>query len=157
MELIGKTTINPFLFYSGKISGYITWILQLLLMMGVDLIDRFSVGYNEYLSYAILFIGLVFIVFSLINLGRSTRLGLPRENTVFKTNGLYKLSRNPMYVGFNLLTIASMTYTLNIWIIVPGIYSMVIYHMIVLEEERFLQDRFGKVYSDYRKRIRRYL
>ncbi len=30
MDLIGKTTINPVLFYTGKISGYITWIIYVL-------------------------------------------------------------------------------------------------------------------------------
>ena len=29
-----------------------------------------------------------------INLGKSTRLVLPSENTVFKTNGVYKISCN---------------------------------------------------------------
>lgn len=157
MDLIGKTTIKPLFFYSGKILGYITWIIQLLLILGVDLIDRITCGYNDYLSFAFLFVGLIFIVFSLINLGGSTRLGLPTENTVFKTNGLYKVSRNPMYVGFNLLTISSMVYTLNIWIFVIGIYSMVIYHLIILGEERFLKNRFGEEYSVYIQKIRRYL
>jgi protein-S-isoprenylcysteine O-methyltransferase Ste14 len=157
MDLIGKTTINPVSFYSGKILGYTTWIIQLLLIMGVDLIDRISYGYNDYLSYVILFVGLAFIVLSLINLGSSTRLGLPTEDTVFKTNGLYKVSRNPMYVGFNLLTISSMVYTLNIGIVLLGIYSMLIYHRIILGEEKFLNRRFGDEYSAYKTKTRRYL
>ncbi len=157
MDLIGKTTINPLFFYSGKILGYITWIVQLLLIMGMDVINRLTCRYNEYLSFTLLFVGLVFIVLSLINLGRSTRLGLPTDKTVFKTNGLYRLSRNPMYVGFNLLTISSMIYTLNIWILVLGIYSIVIYHLIILGEERFLKNRFGEQYSAYLLKIRRYL
>jgi len=157
MDLIGRTTINPLLFFTGKIIGYITWIIQLLLVFGFQLINRISFGYNDYVSLVILLIGLLFIVFSLINLGSSTRLGLPNEKTVFKTNGLYKISRNPMYVGFNLLTISSMIYTLNVWIILLGFYSIIIYHLIILGEEIFLKNRFGEEYTDYKKKIRRYL
>lgn len=157
MELIGKTTIHPFLFFSGKILGYITWIIQLLEILKINIIDRVSFANNDDVSYAILIPGLIFIVFSLIGLGRSTRLGLPSEDTILKMNGLYKLSRNPMYFGFNLWTISSMIYTLNIWIILAGIYSIIIYHLIILGEERFLQDRFGIEYTNYKKKIRRYI
>ncbi len=62
-----------------------------------------------------------------------------------------------MYFGFNLWTISSMIYTLNIWIILIGIYSIIIYHLIILEEERFLEKRFGIAYSNYKNNIRRYL
>lgn len=157
MDLIGKTPINPIFFYSGKLMGYITWIIQLLLILGVDLIDRLSFNYNECVSFALLIVGLIFIVFSLINLGSSTRLGLPTDETVFKTNGLYSISRNPMYVGFNLLTIASMIYTLHWGVILLGLYSMIIYHLIILGEERFLMNRFGEEYLTYKSKIRRYL
>jgi protein-S-isoprenylcysteine O-methyltransferase Ste14 len=157
MDIIGKATINPVLFYSGKISGYISWIILFLLIFKINLIDRNSFVYSDYISYIILLAGLILSVFSMINLGRSTRLGLPTENTVFKTNGLYKLSRNPMYFGFNLVTISSMIYTLNIWIIILGIYSIIVYHRIILAEEKFLEDRFGIEYSNYKKKTRRYL
>ncbi len=30
MELIGKATIHPLIFYTGKISGYLTWINSFL-------------------------------------------------------------------------------------------------------------------------------
>jgi protein-S-isoprenylcysteine O-methyltransferase Ste14 len=157
MDLIGKSTINPFLFYSGKIAGYYTWIMLLLMFFKINLVERISISYSEYFSYATLVTGLIFVVFSLINLGRSTRLGLPSENTVFKTNGLYRICRNPMYLGFNLLTLSSMTYTLNIWIILPGIYSIAVYHLIIKGEEIFLENRFGQDYINYKRRVRRYL
>ena len=135
MDIIGKTTINPFFFYSGKIVGYITWIVQFLLIIGIQVLNIDSNTYNEYISYSVLLIGLFFAVLSLFNLGKSTRFGLPKEKTAFKTNGLYKISRNPIYVGFDLLTLSSMVYTLNPWIIALGAYSILIYHLIILGEE----------------------
>ena len=157
MDLIGKTTIHPVLFYSGKISGYFTWVVLFLLMLHISIIDCYAVKYNTYISYLFLIPGLILIAVSLFNLGRSTRLGLPQKETVLKIKGLYCYSRNPMYVGFNLLTISSMVYTLNIWIILAGIYSIIIYHFIILGEEQFLISRFGGQYEDYLKKVRRYL
>jgi protein-S-isoprenylcysteine O-methyltransferase Ste14 len=62
-----------------------------------------------------------------------------------------------MYVGFNLWTISAMVYTLNIWIILMGLYSILIYHLIILGEERFMEGRFGYDYMSYKTKVRRYL
>lgn len=157
MELIGKTTINPIIFYSGKIAGYITWIVLFLMMLGFKLVDDKSIMFNRYISVFILFIGLVFTVISLINLGKSIRLGLPTDDTELKTNGLYKYSRNPMYVGFDLITLAAMIYTLHWMIIILGVYSLITYHLIIKGEENFLMKRFGDAYKQYQLKVRRYL
>jgi len=157
MELIGKTTINPILFYSGKISGYLIWIIYFLSAFKINLMNRYDFSYNNYIALVTVTIGLFFIVISLINLGPSTRLGLPSENTILKTNGLYKISRNPMYFGFNLLTISAMIYMFNLIIFLLGIYSIIAYHLIIIGEESFLLKRFGVDYSNYKKTVRRYI
>lgn len=157
MELIGKTTINPIIFYTGKISGYITWIILLLIMFGLNLFDNKQILFNQNISIFILLIGLIFTIISLINLGKSTRLGLPSNDTKLKTNGLYKYSRNPMYVGFDLITISAMIYTLHWLIILLGVYSLITYHLIIMGEENFMNKRFGEEYKKYQLRVRRYL
>ncbi len=157
MDLIGKSTINPALFYTGKISGYLTWIILLLSVLGFPAIETYSSSLFKYTAYALSLVGLLLISVSLFNLGRSTRLGLPQDDTVFKTGGLYRFSRNPMYLGFDLLTLSAMLYTFNPGVISLGIYSIAIYHFIILGEEKFLSQRFGKVYEDYRQKTRRYI
>jgi protein-S-isoprenylcysteine O-methyltransferase Ste14 len=156
MDLIGKTTIHPFIFYTGKIAGYISWIIYLLSIIGVNIIDNVTSVYQLYASYIAGIIGLVLIVLSSIGLGKSIRLGLPKEDTVLKTTGIYQFSRNPMYLGFNLWTIASIIYTFNIYIILLGLYSIWVYHMIIRGEENFLEDRFGSAFIDYKKKARKY-
>lgn len=157
MNIIGKTTIAPIFFFSGKISSYITWVIFVLSFFGVFKVLNYNIEAAKYISYLFLFFGLFFTVLSMINLGDATRLGLPEEKTEFKSKGLYRISRNPMYLGFNFLTIASMLYTLNIIIIIMGLYSMVIYHLIILGEEKFLEGRFGEEYLEYKNKVRRYL
>ncbi|HPO49530.1 MAG TPA: isoprenylcysteine carboxylmethyltransferase family protein [Spirochaetota bacterium] len=157
MNIIGKTTINPIFFFTGKVSSYLTWIFLVLSLLNVFNFLNYDIAITKYVSYPFLIIGLFFTIISMINLGKSTRLGLPSEDTKFKTNGLYKISRNPMYLGFNFMTLASMLYTLNILIIVMGLYSFIIYHLIILGEEKFLDVKFGKEYYEYKNRIKRYL
>ena len=156
IHLIGKPTINPTLFYSGKFSGYITWVILILVISDVKIIDEFSLGYSNELSHLFLLAGLFCIIVSLINLGKSIRLGLPEDQTELRVNGLYRFSRNPMYLGFDLLTLSSMILTFNLLIIALGIYSIIIYHRIILGEELFLEERFGEEYSNYKAKVRRY-
>lgn len=154
MEIFGKPTLNPLVFYSGKISGYIVWIALAYQIY----IDRFGhePSYLDMAAYLLFAIAMIFSLVSLLHLGRSTRFGLPTKGTLLKTRGIYRFSRNPMYVGFALFTIASMIYTLNPFVAILGAYSLVVYHMIIKNEEKFLLDQFGESYSTYKKNVRRY-
>lgn len=157
MNIIGKEPIHPALFYSGKTSGYITWVLLLLSGMGVIHIGRNSIRMMILASYLILLVGLFLSIISIVNLGSSTRLGLPTDSTKFKTNGLYRISRNPMYLGFNLVTVASVIYHGRMFLLALGFYSICVYHFIILAEERYMEDTFGTPYREYKAKVRRYL
>lgn len=157
MKIIGKPTINPIVFYTGKVSGYFVLIILILLLIGIDVIDITAIFYSRYIALILLITGLIFTTLSLFNLGNSTSLGIPSEKTSLKTYGLYKYSRNPMYLGFNLITISTMIYTLNIAIALLGIYSIIVYHLIIKGEESYLTNRFGEEYQIYTNKVRRYI
>lgn len=157
MELIGKPTINPFLFYTGKIIGYSTWVYFVYSTFNKHFKSFSDLNLNHIIAIVTLAAGLIFSVVSMLNLGKSTRLGLPSGDTELKTGGIYKISRNPMYVGFNLFTITAMIFTLNIFISIMGIYSIIVYHLIIKNEEKFLISRFGADYEKYMKKVRRYI
>jgi protein-S-isoprenylcysteine O-methyltransferase Ste14 len=90
-------------------------------------------------------------------LGNSFRIGSPQEKTSLRTNGLFKFSRNPMYVGVYTTILASVLYTLNPLILFIGIFVVVVHHKIVLAEEQYMLNVFGKNYTDYCCRVRRYV
>ncbi len=137
MEIIGTTTINPIIYYTGKISGYITWMILVLMLFGINVFDNNQILFNQIISIFVRLIGMIFTIISLINLGKSTRLGLPSNDTKLKTSGLYNYSRNPMYIGFDLSTISAMIYTLHWLINILGVYSLITYHFII-KGEKFL-------------------
>ncbi|HRW22346.1 MAG: isoprenylcysteine carboxylmethyltransferase family protein [Proteiniphilum sp.] len=157
MELIGKPPINPLLFYTGKISGYITWISFIYNLTRDGFGGNLVFNFTEIVAFSLFALGLIFSVVSILDIGSSIRLGLPNEDTVLKSKGIYRISRNPMYVGFGLFTISSMIYTMNYTIIALGLFSLVVYHLIIKSEEKFLLNRFGDDYEVYRKKVKRYL
>jgi len=157
MEVLGKTTINPFLFYSGKIAGFIPIIVSMLVFFNIVTIEKTSFAGSIYIALFLFLLSMFFIFVSLFNLGSSTRVGIPTENTILKQHGLFKISRNPIYVGLHLLNFASLIYCFNLYLIIFALYSFIVYHLIIKGEEQFLEERFGQEYLSYKKQVRRYL
>jgi protein-S-isoprenylcysteine O-methyltransferase Ste14 len=156
MEIIGKPTINPIFFFSGKVSGYAIWIASLLSIMGILDISNFHIVPLDITAFVVFVGGALVTLFSFIGLGTAVRLGIPETKTSLKTTGIYRFSRNPMYLGFDLFTVAGMLYLSNYIVFIFGLYSIVIYHLIILGEEKFLANRFGEGYVNYAKKVRRY-
>lgn len=156
MEIIGTPTIRPSLFYSGKIMGYGLWLAYL-----ISLFPKFRLVSNSsrvlaWPSMALFVFGVLVCTASMLVLGKSTRLGLPTKSDILRTKGLYSISRNPIYVGFHLMTTASLMGLGHWYLVFPGFFSFVIYHLIILGEERYLEEAHGAVYIDYRKHVGRY-
>jgi protein-S-isoprenylcysteine O-methyltransferase Ste14 len=157
MNIMGKSTINPFLFFSGKISGYILWTMLALNLLNIPTIPGIQIAALAIPSLILLVVGMGWALVGLGHLGKSTRFGLPVESTKFKTKGLYRLSRNPIYLGFFCITLSAILNHVNVIAIILGVYSTIVYHLIILGEERFLEQRFGEEYKMYKSRVRRYL
>jgi protein-S-isoprenylcysteine O-methyltransferase Ste14 len=157
IEIAGKTPINKYIYFSGKFSAYLSWFSILVQFLGYNLrmIRLPELVLNASLIAAA--IGFLIGIIAMFNLGNSMRFGLPSGKTEFKTGGLYSLSRNPIYVGFDLISLASMVYTSNIIIVLLGLYGIYTHYLITLAEEKFLAGRFGSQYQDYCKRVGRYL
>lgn len=157
MKLIGKTPINPLLFYTGKIICIVTWLLPFAKWFGIYSFGNNSLLISNIIALSFGITGLFFYTASLISLGESTRMGLPDSDTVLKTTGLYRHSRNPMYLGFALMQIAVVLYLLHWIAVVMTVYSIVVHHCIILSEEKFCEKQFGKAYKKYKTKVRMYL
>jgi protein-S-isoprenylcysteine O-methyltransferase Ste14 len=89
--------------------------------------------------------------------GRGT-LSPADETKQLVVGGLYRYSRNPMYVGVMLMLIGEALFTgsQNLWIYAIFIFTC-FYVFILVHEEPRLQKDFGNQYSAYRKKVRRWL
>jgi protein-S-isoprenylcysteine O-methyltransferase Ste14 len=74
------------------------------------------------------------------------------------STGIYRITRNPMYVGLALLQIAIGIGLANWWIIIGvPIVLLLIYSTAIRHEEAYLEQKFGRVYIDYKHSVRRWL
>ena len=157
LEVIGKPSINKWLFIKAKLLMVLSWSFMVVQAMGIDLHSVFIPEYVLWIATFILFVGAVFLILALYHLGESTRMGLPTDTTVLKTEGMYNVSRNPLYVGAYTIGIASCIYCPNVINLLATAGFMYLHHRIVLGEEAFLQKQFGDAWSVYARKVRRYL
>jgi protein-S-isoprenylcysteine O-methyltransferase Ste14 len=112
----------------------------------------------RWLAVALMLMGSGIAIPSMLHLGEELRFGLSSEPSAeLKSRGLYRLSRNPLYLGFYLIVMAACLYVPAWPILFFAALAIVIHHRIVLAEERFLRQRFGETYIHYTRQVRRYL
>ena len=80
------------------------------------------------------------------------------QPTALVTDGPYRFTRNPMYLGmvFALLGIAVWLGSLTPFVVIP-VFASLIQRGFIRNEERRLTDAFGPSYVEYRRRVRRWL
>jgi len=100
--------------------------------------------------------GVLLITPALFGLGSNLRMGIPDDGTSLVTSGVYRVSRNPIYLGIFLLMGASLLYAFSWWNAIAVAVAVILHHRIVLAEEKFLTGQFAG-YEAYRRRVRRYL
>lgn len=72
--------------------------------------------------------------------------------------GPYLWTRNPMYVGMTWAQIGLGLALNNLWVSLLAPFALLVVHFIaVLPEEKYLAEKFGTRYGEYRSRVRRYL
>lgn len=100
----------------------------------------------------------VFIV-SVLTMQDSWRAGVSKtEETKLVTGGIYQLSRNPAFLGFDLVYIGIAVMFFNWVLLLASIFAAAMLHLqIVNVEERFLAEAFGEEYLKYSGKVRRYL
>lgn len=86
----------------------------------------------------------------------SWRVGIPEEKTALVTDGIYRWSRNPAFVGFDLLYLGMCLMFLNAPLAVISAWAAVMLHLQILQEETHMQKTFGEAYSGYRQHTMRY-
>ncbi|HYJ90356.1 MAG TPA: isoprenylcysteine carboxylmethyltransferase family protein [Pyrinomonadaceae bacterium] len=104
-------------------------------------------------------IGAIVAGWSLYNFYKARTTTIPGEvSKKLLTNGFYKYTRNPMYVGLALAYIGETGLLVQIWplFLLPFVIAYVNWIVIPLEEARLAAD-FGDTYEQYRSKVRRWL
>ena len=86
------------------------------------------------------------------------RAGIPdKDKTELVSGGIYHYSRNPAFLGFDLMYIGVLLMYGNLLTLGFSVFAMIMLHLQILQEERYLESVFGTAYTEYKKRVFRYL
>jgi protein-S-isoprenylcysteine O-methyltransferase Ste14 len=154
---LGKPSLPIYIFIIGKLSMFTCMGSYIYAVLKSNYINPvFNIRITD-IAFAIFLAGMFFTFAGLVNLGMALRMGLPNEETELETKGIYRLSRNPIYVGFNLICLASALYFPEIYNVLLFFVVCIYNHFVIRAEESFLEKRFGNSWKDYMKKTRRYL
>lgn len=101
-------------------------------------------------------IAVIFFASATVTMKNSWRVGIPEEKTILITNGIYKWSRNPAFVGFDLLYLSMCFLFFNIPLVIVSVWAIIMLHFQILQEENHMKKTFGKDYINYMNHTLRY-
>jgi len=157
IDMDGEPPIDRRIFYASKYAILGLWAAMVVQTWGVRLSLVSTPGWLRTVSLVLWVGGFLLLFIGRLGLADSFRIGSPRESTRLKVGGLFRFSRNPMYLGVYATILAAVLYTLNPLVLLAGVFVIAVHHRIVLAEEQHLQKTFGGEYVSYCHRVRRYL
>ena len=103
--------------------------------------------------------GTVIFIVAIWTMQDSWRVGVSKtDKTELVTSGIYQISRNPAFLGFDLLYIGTLLMYFNWILCFLTVFAVIMYHLqIVNVEEDFLLATFGNEYLQYKKKVCRYI
>jgi protein-S-isoprenylcysteine O-methyltransferase Ste14 len=156
-SLFGRPPIHPAAYALGKASLIAAVCFLAVHASGVDLSFRPVPPLLARIALGVFLAGDLLAAVALATLGTRTKMGVGEDDGSLQTGGVYRLSRNPMYLGLYLVCAGGCLYTLNPACLALTLAGIAVHHRIILAEERFLKGRFGEAWDRYAARVRRYL
>ena len=103
-------------------------------------------------------VGVMIFGLSVYTMRDSWRAGIPEsDRTKMVSEGIYSISRNPAFCGFDLTYIGILLMFFNIPLLVFTCFAIFTLHLQILQEEKFMEKVFGIEYREYRRKVFRYL
>lgn len=111
------------------------------------------------LGYGLVTVGLGAMGLALIEFLRNNTTFIPRRvPTAFLQHGIYRISRNPIYLG-DALVLAGL---ILVWDVLPALVLVLLFMVLITRryiegEEAGLEAKFGDRFLDWKKQVRRWL
>lgn len=170
-----KTGINPYVFkntdsahdFLGKVSAPITSLIFIVALVnlfypeGLQYFAPFTwleISILKYTGFAFIHLALLWIIVAQVQMSNSWRVGIDHSaRTELKTNGLFSVSRNPVFLGM-LVTLAGIFFILpNAITLLVATVSVMLFQVQVRLEEEYLSKTHANTYIVYCKKVRRWI
>jgi protein-S-isoprenylcysteine O-methyltransferase Ste14 len=143
----------PFIFFGGFLAGWLIdrWVRTLpFSTRSVPL---------EWIGFGVLIVGVLLSVWGFVTFRLARTAVIPHHAaSQLVTNGPYRFTRNPMYVGLTIAYAGGAAVINSAWpLILLPVVLIVLVRSVVSREEQYLTDAFGDEFAAYRSRVRRWL
>ena len=141
---------------------FVSWLIASLvlvnfLLLGLLDYDSFILPHlNQRLPFAVCFfvIGSVIGSWAFLAIGIKNTIGIDDE---LITCGPYKYSRNPQYLGDSMNILGYLILSNSRMVLIIGILGVTLNLLAPIIEEPWLEERYGKDYLEYKRKVRRCL
>lgn len=151
---------HPGIYVPPPIIYALTFLAAVFIQKKVPINDSlFHRQVTKIVGVGLLIIALFFLLRSLIQfaLSKNTLVTIMPTHSL-QTNGIYNITRNPMYLGLAIVYLGISCLIGNWWnIILFPFLLLIIQQYMINREEKYLERRFGQVYLDYKLKVRRWL
>lgn len=171
------TGINPIVVGRGKgpwrvveilsLGALVLWLVEVVLhalhsrfdispeLLGFDFLNERPV---KLLGFLVAGLGLITLVLAFFSFGDSWRIGIDRRTAgKLVTGGIFSITRNPIYVAFDLLFAGIFLLNGTWFFLIFGLLAAVAIHFQILREEEYLRTSYGESFRAYSERTPRYL
>ena len=113
----------------------------------------------RYVGLALTFLGFLLGIAAFMEFRKARTTLDPHGSTKhLVTSGIYRFTRNPIYLGFLLMVMGLPLNSGLYWgIILAPFYAFMMNRLIIQHEEAYLERKFGKEYTSYTSRVRRWV
>ncbi len=145
---------------------FLTELILKIATYSVVIIETVSIFLNTTHSYAILkIIGVIFGIVGVLIFGitvytmrDSWRAGIQHNaKTALVSSGIFRISRNPAFLAFDMIYLSMLLMFFNWILFLFSLLAMIMLHLQIRQEEKYLQTIFGEEYIKYKKYTKRYI
>ncbi len=149
-EALNRAAFFPPLLGNEKIALGFYQLATVLLFIYPCFLKIITDSVRFYAGAVVYGLGILFCIASASNYAR------PEKNGI-NLKGLYRISRNPMYVAYFIYFLGCVLLTHSAILFLFLIIFQISAHWIILSEERWCIEKFGEEYKNYMKKVRRYI
>jgi protein-S-isoprenylcysteine O-methyltransferase Ste14 len=152
-DVAGVIALPPFIFLGFLVAATVLEAIAPLPLLGAHAIARYATG-------GVLALG----GFVMIGLGTrrfvaaGTNIPPNLPTTALVVDGIYRRTRNPLYLGSTLVYLGLSVAAGSLWAIVLLLPLLWMINVgVIAREERYLERKFGDAYRAYKARVRRWV